>query len=70
MIDSVVNQTYGNWELCIADGSEGDPVVEAILEDYTKKDSRIKYRLLEKNLGIADNTNAALELATGDYIGS
>ena len=69
MIDSVVNQTYGNWELCIADGSEGDPVVEAILEDYTKKDSRIKYRLLEKNLGIADNTNAALELATGDYIG-
>ena len=69
MIDSVVNQTYGNWELCIADGSEGDSVVEAILEDYTKKDSRIKYRLLEKNLGIADNTNAALELATGDYIG-
>ena len=55
--------------LCIADGSEGDSVVEAILEDYTKKDSRIKYRLLEKNLGIADNTNAALELATGDYIG-
>ena len=69
MIDSVVNQTYGNWELCIADGSEGDSVVEAILEDDTKKDSRIKYRLLEKNLGIADNTNAALELATGDYIG-
>ena len=69
MMDSVVNQTYGNWELCIADGSEGDSVVEAILEDYTKKDSRIKYRLLEKNLGIADNTNAALELATGEYIG-
>ena len=44
MMDSVVNQTYGNWELCIADGSEGDSVVEAILEDYTKKDSRIKYR--------------------------
>lgn len=69
MIDSVVNQTYGNWELCIADGSEGDQVVERILEDYARKDSRIKYRLLEKNLGIADNTNAALELATGDYIG-
>ena len=69
MIDSVVNQTYSNWELCIADGSEGDKVVEGILESYAKKDSRIKYRLLEKNLGIADNTNAALELAAGDYIG-
>ena len=69
MMDSLLEQTYENWELCIADGSEGDSVVEAILEDYTKKDSRIKYRLLEKNLGIADNTNAALELATGDYIG-
>lgn len=69
MIDSVVNQTYSNWELCIADGSEGDKVVEGILEGYAKKDPRIKYRLLDKNLGIADNTNAALELATGDYIG-
>lgn len=69
MIDSVVNQTYSNWELCIADGSEGDKVVEGILESYAKKDSRIKYRLLEKNLGIADNTNAAFELATGEYIG-
>ena len=40
MIDSVVNQTYSNWELCIADGSEGDKVVEGILESYAKKDSR------------------------------
>lgn len=69
MIDSVIQQTYSNWELCIADGSEGDKVVEAELAQYAEKDSRIKYKVLEKNLGIADNTNAALELATGDYIG-
>lgn len=69
MIDSVINQTYPNWELCIADGSEGDVAVEAELEKYSKQDKRIKYRLLDKNLGISGNTNAALELATGGYIG-
>lgn len=69
MIDSVINQTYQNWELCIADGSEGDEAVEAELERYSKLDPRIKYKLLEKNLGISGNTNGALELATGEYIG-
>lgn len=69
MIDSVIDQTYQNWELCIADGSEGDEMVESELEKYSKADSRIKYRLLEKNLGISGNTNGALELATGEYIG-
>ena len=69
MIDSVINQTYSNWELCIADGSEGDSDVERELERYHLQDSRIKYKILEKNLGIAGNTNGALELATGDYIG-
>ena len=69
MIDSVVDQTYSNWELCIADGSEGDAAVEAELEKYAKQDDRIKYTLLEKNEGISGNTNAALELATGEYVG-
>lgn len=69
MIDSVISQSYVNWELCIADGSEGDVAVEKELEAYSAADDRIKYVLLEKNLGIAGNTNAALELATGDYIG-
>ena len=69
MIDSVVAQTYSNWELCIADGSEGDVAVEAELEKYAKQDDRIKYTLLEKNEGISGNTNAALELATGEYVG-
>ena len=48
MIDSVIDQTYSNWELCIADGSEGDMAVEAELKRYSEQDSRIRYRLLEK----------------------
>lgn len=69
MIESVISQSYSNWELCIADGSEGDVEVEKELERYHQQDSRIKYKILEKNLGIAGNTNGALELATGEYIG-
>ena len=69
MIDSVMEQSYTNWELCIADGSEGDIAVEAVLKEYAGKDERIKYTLLEKNEGISGNTNAALNLATGEYVG-
>ncbi len=69
MIDSVTAQTYPNWELCIGDGSEGNPQLEAVLAEYAEKDPRIKYQILEKNFGIAGNTNGALELATGEYIG-
>lgn len=66
MIDSVVNQTYPNWELCIADGSSDDSVYH-VTEQYS--DSRIIYKRLEENKGISENTNAALAFATGDYIG-
>lgn len=69
MIDSVRNQSYQNWELCIADGSEDDETVRKELERYSQIDSRIKYKILEKNLGIAGNTNAALELVSGEYTG-
>ncbi len=69
MIDSVVSQTYSNWELCIADGSEGNSGLEKTLRQYHKKDPRIRYKINEKNLGISGNTNEALSLATGDYIG-
>ena len=69
MIDSVVAQTYPNWELCIGDGSEGNPELEQVLAEYAAKDTRIKYQILEKNFGIAGNTNGALELATGEYVG-
>ena len=68
-IDSVQAQTYGNWQLCLADGSDaehGD--VERICREYADKDSRIYYRKLAGNEGISGNTNACLSMASGDYI--
>ena len=70
MIRSVIVQTYADWELCMADGSdEAHGNVERICRQYMRKDLRIKYQRLEENLGISGNTNACLEMATGDYIG-
>lgn len=70
MIQSVIDQTYGKWELCMADGSdEAHRDVEKICRQYMRKDQRIKYRKIEKNLGISGNTNACLDMATGEYIG-
>ena len=68
MIDSIIDQTYGNWELCIADGSPAGQSVEKVLKKYAEKDSRIRYKILGENLGISGNTNAAMDMAAGDYI--
>ncbi|MCR5721587.1 MAG: glycosyltransferase family 2 protein [Lachnospiraceae bacterium] len=68
MIDSVSWQTYSNWELCLADGSDATHAyVGETVAEYN--DPRIKYKKLEKNGGISENTNQCLTLATGDYIG-
>ncbi|WP_022766540.1 glycosyltransferase family 2 protein [Butyrivibrio sp. XPD2006] len=79
MIESVLAQTYGNWQLCLADGSDAEHIgtVEAIVKEYQAGPkallpgggSRIKYQKLEKNEGISGNTNHCLELAEGEYIG-
>lgn len=70
MIESVQAQTYAEWELCMADGSDGQHTdVERICREYAEKDSRIRYRRLEKNYGISGNTNACLEMAAGEYVG-
>lgn len=69
MIDSLLAQTYGNWELCIANGSPEDSAMKKVLEEYTKKDSRIRVSELTENKGIAGNTNAALEMAQGEFVG-
>ena len=71
MLDSVRNQTYRNWELCRADGSdEAQSFVGEVCREYASKaEGRIVYHKLEKNLGIAGNTNACLTLATGEYLG-
>ncbi len=68
MIESVTSQTYENWELCIADGSTNDQVEEYILKNYSEE-KKIKYKRLNKNLGISDNMNEALALSTGEYVG-
>ncbi len=69
MIESCQNQTYGNWELCLADGSDGEHAyVGQIVRQMAERDHRIRYQALEKNGGISENTNAALEMASGDYI--
>ena len=70
MIDSVKNQTYPDWELCLADGSDdAHAYVGEICKNYAKEDSRIRYEKLAKNEGISGNTNACYKMATGDYIG-
>lgn len=80
MIESVLNQTYGNWQLCLADGSDEAHIeeVSSIVYEYMKDekaidkttgDCKISYMKLEKNEGIAGNTNHCLELAKGEYIG-
>ncbi len=68
-INSIINQTYDNWELCIADGGSIAPHVKETLKEYEEKDDRIKVKILPQNRGIAGNTNDALGLATGDFVG-
>lgn len=68
MIESVESQTYGKWELCLADGSGEESPLISIVEEYAERDSRIHYTVLKENKGIAENTNAAITMATGDYI--
>lgn len=70
MIRSVLDQTYGNWELCMADGSDQEHTyVGRICQEYARKDKRVVYRKLDANKGISENTNACIGMATGDYIG-
>ncbi len=69
MIESVIAQTYRNWELCLGDGSDDEhSAVGDIVKSYAERDPRIVYRKLPKNEGISGNTNACLAFATGDYV--
>ena len=67
-IESVLRQTYPHWELCVADDGSDQPHVRAVLEEYAAKDERIKLAPPGRHGGIAAASNAALELATGDYV--
>lgn len=70
MIQSVQQQTYPNWELCLCDGSDEEHAeVGRLCRKLAEEDSRIKYRQLDSNQGISANTNACIEIASGDYCG-
>ena len=66
-VDSVLKQTYSGWELCLVDGGS-DSDIRDMMRRLSKKDSRIKFKILDQNLGISGNTNEALKLATGEFI--
>ena len=65
LIDCLKEQTYNNFEICLADGSEEE---NSNLKQYIN-DDRVKYKFLNSNKGISKNTNEAINMATGDYIG-
>lgn len=67
-IDSVIKQSYQNWELCIADDASPDPTVGKVLKEYQAKDKRIKSILRQKNGHISACTNSALELVCGEWV--
>ena len=69
MILSVKEQTYPHWELCIVNASRGEDGMEQVLGRYAGGDERIRVKNLEENLGIAGNTNEALEMARGEFVG-
>ncbi len=69
MIGSVREQTYGGWQLCLADGSDEEHAyVGETCRALAAEDRRITYRKLEENRGISENTNACINMAEGDYI--
>ena len=67
LLDSVVNQTYRNWELCLVDAGQDEKVGRAVAARMAGE-PRIRYQKLDKNEGIAGNTNAGFALAKGEYI--
>jgi GT2 family glycosyltransferase len=69
MIESVRAQTYENWELCIADGNSSKAYIHEKLQEYANRDKRIKVVFLKENKHIAGNSNEALSLAEGVFIG-
>ncbi|WP_395834799.1 glycosyltransferase [Cystobacter fuscus] len=68
-IESVQAQSYPHWQLCLVDDGSRDPEVRRIALHYARADARIRFERLERNGGIALATNAALALATGEYVG-
>lgn len=68
LVETIKEQTYPNWELCLSDGSGANSPIAGLLESLVASDERIKVVSHEESLQISENTNAAIEIATGDYI--
>lgn len=76
LLDSILHQTYTNFEICIADASDYDNLKDTpkgklpkeVLQEYAEKDTRVRYQILDGNYGISENTNKAIDMATGDFI--
>lgn len=64
-IKSIKNQTYSNWELCLVDASSK---TLDYIDEIIKEDSRIKYKILEENRGISENSNEAIKMSKGEFI--
>lgn len=67
-IDSIRDQSYKNWELCIADDKSSDPNVLRVIEEYIKLDKRIRLIKRKHNGMISEATNSALEIAKGEFV--
>jgi GT2 family glycosyltransferase len=68
MVDSLLAQSYSNWELCLVDGASSRPDLPPVLQQIAGLDGRIRLKRLSENLGISANTNAVLEIAAGEFV--
>ena len=68
LVRSVLYQSYANWELCLVNASPEDEKLNRLLENWRVRDKRIRVITLESNLGIAENTNAGILAATGEFV--
>ena len=69
MIESLIVQTYSNWELCIVNASPDNEEMQKVLAEYSAGDSQVRFCNLKENLGIAENTNRAFAMAKGEFVG-
>src|SRR5712691_5136466 len=66
-LDSILAQTFSDFELIVSDDCSSDDTT-AVVQDYIRRDRRVRYRRNEKNLKMPGNLNAAIAEATGEYI--
>lgn len=69
MIESLIVQTYSNWELCIVNASPDNEEMQKVLAEYSAGDSQVRFCNLKENLGIAENTNRAFAMTKGEFVG-